>query len=108
METLPSLLPLPGPGVLGADAVSPAAVPPLLGSDWAALAGPPHLLRVGGPTPAASTGSSTQRRCHKLTLGLATERLRQLKVRLSSGGVVDEMGRSWRFINQSRRRAIFR
>ncbi|KAL0343129.1 UNVERIFIED_CONTAM: hypothetical protein Sangu_1200300 [Sesamum angustifolium] len=37
-------------------------------------------------------GFKYQRRCHKLTLGLATERLRQLKVRLSSGGVVDEMG----------------
>ncbi|KAK6150709.1 hypothetical protein DH2020_015641 [Rehmannia glutinosa] len=38
-------------------------------------------------------GFKYQRRCHKLTLGLATERLRQLKVRLNSGGgVVDEMG----------------
>ncbi|KAG8383763.1 hypothetical protein BUALT_Bualt04G0047600 [Buddleja alternifolia] len=37
-------------------------------------------------------GFKYQRRCHKLTLGLATERLRQLKVRLSNGGVVDEMG----------------
>ncbi|PIN11572.1 hypothetical protein CDL12_15830 [Handroanthus impetiginosus] len=37
-------------------------------------------------------GFKYQRRCHKLTLGHATERLRQLKVRLSSGGVVDEMG----------------
>lgn len=31
-------------------------------------------------------GFKYQRRCHKLTLGLATERLRQLKMRLSSGG----------------------
>lgn len=38
-------------------------------------------------------GFKYQRRCHKLTLGLATERLRQLKMRLSSGGAaVDEMG----------------
>ncbi|CAI9786859.1 unnamed protein product [Fraxinus pennsylvanica] len=34
-------------------------------------------------------------RCHKLPLGLASERLRQLKMRISSGGnpnYVDEMG----------------
>ncbi|KAI5672678.1 hypothetical protein M9H77_13042 [Catharanthus roseus] len=41
-------------------------------------------------------GFKYQRRCHKLTLGLATERLRQLKMKLSSGGgaggVVDEYG----------------
>lgn len=38
-------------------------------------------------------GFKYQRRCHKLTLGLATERLRQLKMRLGSGGAaVDEMG----------------
>ncbi|XP_075482310.1 uncharacterized protein LOC142522671 [Primulina tabacum] len=37
-------------------------------------------------------GFKYQRRCHKLTLGLATERLRQLKTRLSSGGVLEEMG----------------
>ncbi|KAL2551573.1 hypothetical protein Fot_05192 [Forsythia ovata] len=40
-------------------------------------------------------GFKYQRRCHKLTLGLATERLRQLKMRTSSGGnpnFVDEMG----------------
>ncbi|KAL9158899.1 hypothetical protein ABFS82_08G098800 [Erythranthe guttata] len=37
-------------------------------------------------------GFKYQRRCHKLTLGMATERLRHLKMRLSSGGVVDEMG----------------
>ncbi|GER33237.1 hypothetical protein STAS_09355 [Striga asiatica] len=37
-------------------------------------------------------GFKYQRRCHKLTLGLATERLRQLKMRLSSGGSADEIG----------------
>ncbi|KAL2531388.1 hypothetical protein Adt_04859 [Abeliophyllum distichum] len=40
-------------------------------------------------------GFKYQRRCHKLTLGLATERLRQLKMRISSGGnpnFVEEMG----------------
>lgn len=41
-------------------------------------------------------GFKYQRRCHKLTLGLATERLRQLKLKLNSGGaggvVVDEYG----------------
>ncbi|KAK9272970.1 hypothetical protein L1049_003350 [Liquidambar formosana] len=31
-------------------------------------------------------GFKYQRRCHKLTLGLATERLRQMKMRLSGGG----------------------
>ncbi|XP_031092849.1 uncharacterized protein LOC115997437 [Ipomoea triloba] len=31
-------------------------------------------------------GFKYQRRCHKLTLGLATERLRRLKMRMSSGG----------------------
>ncbi|KAK6775502.1 hypothetical protein RDI58_026503 [Solanum bulbocastanum] len=32
-------------------------------------------------------GFKYQRRCHKLTLGLATERLRQLKMRINNGGV---------------------
>ncbi|CAJ2641585.1 hypothetical protein L195_g027435 [Trifolium pratense] len=31
-------------------------------------------------------GFKYQRRCHKLTLGLATEKLRDMKMRLSSGG----------------------
>jgi hypothetical protein len=31
-------------------------------------------------------GFKYQRRCHKLTLGLATEKLRELKTRLASGG----------------------
>ncbi|XP_059642672.1 uncharacterized protein LOC132284580 [Cornus florida] len=31
-------------------------------------------------------GFKYQRRCHKLTLGLATERLRQIKMRLGGGG----------------------
>ncbi|GAA0159636.1 hypothetical protein Leryth_002012 [Lithospermum erythrorhizon] len=31
-------------------------------------------------------GFKYQRRCHKLTLGVATERLRQLKIRFSGGG----------------------
>ncbi|KAA8531006.1 hypothetical protein F0562_005704 [Nyssa sinensis] len=31
-------------------------------------------------------GFKYQRRCHKLTLGLATERLRQFKMRMSAGG----------------------
>ncbi|CAK9141250.1 unnamed protein product [Ilex paraguariensis] len=31
-------------------------------------------------------GFKYQRRCHKLTLGLATERLRQIKMRMSGGG----------------------
>ncbi|KAH8519622.1 hypothetical protein H0E87_001149 [Populus deltoides] len=31
-------------------------------------------------------GIKYQRRCHKLTLGLATEKLRELKTRLASGG----------------------
>ncbi|KAL8465934.1 hypothetical protein ACS0TY_035152 [Phlomoides rotata] len=35
-------------------------------------------------------GFKYQRRCHKLTLGLATDRLRQLKMRGGTG--VDEMG----------------
>ncbi|EPS73015.1 hypothetical protein M569_01741 [Genlisea aurea] len=37
-------------------------------------------------------GFKYQRRCHKLTLGLATERLRQLKIRLNNGVAVEEMG----------------
>lgn len=45
-------------------------------------------------------GFKYQRRCHKLTLGLATERLRHLKMKMNSGGgvggsgavVVDEYG----------------
>ncbi|KAL3527956.1 hypothetical protein ACH5RR_012612 [Cinchona calisaya] len=43
-------------------------------------------------------GFKYQRRCHKLTLGLATERLRQLRMKISSGsgggggGVIDEYG----------------
>ncbi|XP_019158308.1 PREDICTED: uncharacterized protein LOC109155033 [Ipomoea nil] len=36
-------------------------------------------------------GFKYQRRCHKLTLGLATERLRRLKMRMSSGGGEDEV-----------------
>lgn len=36
-------------------------------------------------------GFKYQRRCHKLTLGLATERLRQLKMRIGNGGV-EEIG----------------
>ncbi|KAL3323989.1 hypothetical protein AABB24_038257, partial [Solanum stoloniferum] len=36
-------------------------------------------------------GFKYQRRCHKLTLGLATERLRQLKMRINNGGV-EEIG----------------
>lgn len=32
-------------------------------------------------------GFKYQRRCHKLTLGLATERLRQVKMRNGNGGV---------------------
>ncbi|KAL5555740.1 hypothetical protein UlMin_037976 [Ulmus minor] len=31
-------------------------------------------------------GFKYQRRCHKLTLGLATEKLREMKIRLGSGG----------------------
>ncbi|GAU13181.1 hypothetical protein TSUD_179240 [Trifolium subterraneum] len=31
-------------------------------------------------------GFKYQRRCHKLTLGLATEKLRDMKMRLSNGG----------------------
>uniref|UniRef100_A0A5B7BWE4 Transmembrane protein n=1 Tax=Davidia involucrata TaxID=16924 RepID=A0A5B7BWE4_DAVIN len=31
-------------------------------------------------------GFKYQRRCHKLTLGLATERLRQIKMRMTTGG----------------------
>ncbi|CAI9109072.1 OLC1v1008813C1 [Oldenlandia corymbosa var. corymbosa] len=44
-------------------------------------------------------GFKYQRRCHKLTLGLATERLRQLRIKIGSGGgaaggggVIDEYG----------------
>lgn len=51
MEALPPLLPLPGGGVPRPIAVVAAAVPPLLGADRAVVAGPPHLLRVGGADP---------------------------------------------------------
>ncbi|AES72792.1 hypothetical protein MtrunA17_Chr3g0129621 [Medicago truncatula] len=37
-------------------------------------------------------GFKYQRRCHKLTLGLATEKLRDMKMRLSGGGDYDTIG----------------
>ncbi|CAH9056541.1 unnamed protein product [Cuscuta epithymum] len=52
MENVPALLHIPGAGRPGPGPVVPAAVQALLGSDWASLDGPPHLLRVGGPDPA--------------------------------------------------------
>ncbi|XP_058786559.1 uncharacterized protein LOC131661145 [Vicia villosa] len=37
-------------------------------------------------------GFKYQRRCHKLTLGLATEKLRDMKMRLSGGGDYEAIG----------------
>ncbi|GKU95143.1 hypothetical protein SLEP1_g8541 [Rubroshorea leprosula] len=37
-------------------------------------------------------GFKYQRRCHKLTLGLATEKLREMKMRISNGEFVDGFG----------------
>ncbi|MBA0550668.1 hypothetical protein Golob_021595 [Gossypium lobatum] len=37
-------------------------------------------------------GFKYQRRCHKLTLGLATEKLREMKLRISNGEFVDGFG----------------
>ncbi|XWS44783.1 hypothetical protein CRYUN_Cryun15aG0078000 [Craigia yunnanensis] len=42
-------------------------------------------------------GFKYQRRCHKLTLGLATEKLREMKLRINNGEFVDGFGEEGEF-----------
>ncbi|KAL4291351.1 hypothetical protein GQ457_14G002920 [Hibiscus cannabinus] len=42
-------------------------------------------------------GFKYQRRCHKLTLGLATDKLREMKMRINNGEFVDGLGEEGEF-----------
>ncbi|PPD86071.1 hypothetical protein GOBAR_DD16991 [Gossypium barbadense] len=90
-QAFPALLHLPGNHLHGSVSVQSYAVSPLLGSHHSAFAVASHIL-CPAQTLRCINGFKYQRRCHKLTLGLATEKLREMKLRINNGEFVDGFG----------------